>query len=65
MKDKIEFNKIFDERNIYVLLFNLRHVIHIPSFHIVNQLCYEVNFSNITFTYPNAKNRNPYSLEFS
>ena len=32
MKDEIEFAKNFHERNIYVFLFNLRHVIHVPPF---------------------------------
>ena len=32
INDKIELDKIFDEINVYVLLFNSRHVIHIPSF---------------------------------
>ena len=32
-------DKIVDERNIEVLLFNLRQVILIPSFRIVNMLC--------------------------
>ena len=49
MKDKIEFDKIFDERNIYVLVFNLRHVIQILSFRIVNLLCCGGHFSKITF----------------
>ena len=44
----LEFGKTFDERIIYDLLFNLRHVIHIPSFRIVNLLCCSGNFSNIT-----------------
>ena len=34
MKDKIELDKVFDEINMYVLLFNSWHVIHIPSFRI-------------------------------
>ena len=49
MKGKIEFDKNFDERNIHVLSFNLRHAIHIPSFRIVNPLCCGGHFSNITF----------------
>ena len=39
MKDKIDFYKIFDERNICALLFDLIHAIHIPSFRIINLLC--------------------------
>ena len=36
MTDVTELDKIFDERNIQVLLINLRHATHIPSFHIFN-----------------------------
>ena len=32
MQYKIELERIFDEKNIYVLLFNSRHLIHIPLF---------------------------------
>ena len=60
MKDKTEIDKIFDERNIYVLLFNSRHVIHIPSFRIVSLLCCECHFSNITFTDDKTKYGSPY-----
>ena len=34
---------------MYVLLFNLRPVIHIPSFRMVSLLCCGGHFSNITF----------------
>ena len=47
-KTYIELDKIFDERNIYVLLFNLRYVIHNRSFCKVNLLCYESRSINIT-----------------
>ena len=47
-KTYIELDKIFDQRNIYVLLFNLRYVIHNPSFCKVNLLCYESRSINIT-----------------
>ena len=43
---QIEFDKIFDERNIHVLL---RYVIHVPSFRMVNLLYCGDQFSNITF----------------
>ena len=60
MKDKIELNKIFDERNMYVLLFNSRDVIHIPSFCIANlQRCGD-HFSNITLIGATIKYRSPY-----
>ena len=38
MKDKVELDKISDERNIYVLLFNLRQVS--PPF--VSSTCFAV-----------------------
>ena len=47
-KTYIELDKIFDERNIYVLLFNLRYVIHNPSLCKANLLCYESHSINIT-----------------
>ena len=49
MKDNIELDNIFDERNIYVLLFNLGHVTHIPSFCTLNLPCCESHFSITTF----------------
>ena len=52
---RIFVDKIFDERNIYVLLFNSRHVIPIPSFRIVNLLCCGSYFSNTTFIDGKAK----------
>ena len=48
---------------MYVLLFNLRHVIHILSFRMVNLLCYGSHFSNITIFAAKTKNRSPYLLE--
>ena len=62
MKDKKKLIT-FDERNICVLLFNLRHVIHIPSFGIVNLLCCGGPFSSMTFTDAKIKYRSPYLLE--
>ena len=56
---KVDF---FDGSNIYVQLFNLRHVIHIPSFRIVNLLCCGDHFSNITFTDAKTKCRSHYHL---
>ena len=61
----MEFDKIFDERNIYLLLFNLRHVIHIPSFCMVNLLCWGGHFSYITFIDVKTKYRGPYLLDNS
>ena len=56
MKDKIEFDKIFDERNIYILLFNQRHVkraFHYPFTSIrfleINKL-YNVITGKLTFS---------------
>ena len=49
MNDKIELDKIFDERNIYILLFNSIYVIFTPSFRMVNLLFCGGYFSNITF----------------
>ena len=45
----IEIEKIFEEINIYALLFSLRHVIHNPSFRMVNLQCCGDHFSNILF----------------
>ena len=63
MKDKTEFDKMFDERNINVLLFNLRHAIHIPSFVIVNLLCCIGHLSNVTSINAKTKYRSPYRLD--
>ena len=46
MKDKIKLDKSFDEKNIYLLLFNLR--------------CCGGHFSNITLIDAKAKYRSPY-----
>ena len=64
MKDKQKLI-IFDERNIWVFLFNLRHVIHIPSFRIVNLLCCGDHFRSIAFIDANTNYRNPYLLDVS
>ena len=65
IKKKKEFDNIFDERNIYILLFNLRHVIHIPSVRIFNLLCCGGHFSNIIFIDAQTKYRSPYLLNVS
>ena len=44
------------------ILFNSRHVIHIPSFRIVNLLCYGGQFGNITFINAKTKYRTLYLL---
>ena len=62
IEDQIEFDKIFDERNIYLLLFNSKPVIHISSFRIVNQLYCRAHFSNITLIGANTKYRSLYLL---
>ena len=47
---KIKSNSIkFLMKEIYVLLFNLRQVILIPSFHIANMFCCGHSISSITF----------------
>ena len=56
---------MFDERNIYLLLLNLRHVIHMPSVCMVNLLCCGSHFSNITFIDVKTKYRSLYLLDFS
>ena len=52
-------------KEIYVLLFNLRHVIYIPSFRIVNLLCCGDHFSNVTFVDAKTKYRSPCLLDVS
>ena len=49
MKDGIEFHQIFNERYILALLFNWRHLTHIPTFHNVNLRHCEDRFSSETF----------------
>ena len=61
----IEFDKIFEERSKYVRLFNLRHVIRIPSFRMVNLLCCGGHFSNVALIDTKAKFRSPYLLDVS
>ena len=53
------------KRNIRVLLFNLRHVIHIPSFRIVNPLCGGGHFSCTTFFDAKTKYGSSYLLYVS
>ena len=48
-----------------VLLFNLRHVIHIPSFLIVNLLCIGGHFISMTFIHAKTMYRSPYLLDVS
>ena len=62
IKDKTEFDKIYCERNI---LFNLRQVIHIFTFPIVNLLCRGYLFSNVAFIDAAIKYRSPYILDVS
>ena len=45
-----------------MFLFNSRHVVHIPSFRIVNLLCCGVTFSDITLVDDKAKYRSPLNL---
>ena len=65
MKNKIQFDKNFWWKKYYVFLFNLRHVIHVRFFHIVNLLCYGGQFSNITFINVKTKYRMYYLLHVS
>ena len=65
MKDKIELDQFFDERNIYVLLFSLGHVTQIFSFCIVNLPYCGCHFSNMTFINAEIKYRSPYLMEIS
>ena len=51
--------------NIYVLLFNLRHVIRIPFVCIVNIPCCGGHFSNMKFTDAKTKYRSPYLMDVS
>ena len=64
-KTEIEFDKNFDENNIYLSLFNLRNVIHIPSFGMVNLLYCGGQFSNITFIDVKTKYRSLNILDVS
>ena len=61
----MEIQKTLDEINACVLLFNLRHVIHIHSFRIVNLLCSGGRFSSIIFIDAKPKYRSPYLLNVS
>ena len=54
---------MFDERNLYVLLFNLRLVIHVPAFRMVNLICCGGHFSNIAFIDAKTKYISPYLLD--
>ena len=47
MKYKTELDKTFDERKVYVLLFNTRHVIHIPSFRVCVCVCLRANHLDV------------------
>ena len=47
------------------LLFILEHVIHIPTFRIVNLLCCEGYFSSITFINAKTKYRSPDFFDLS
>ena len=47
------------------MLFNLRHVIHIPSFRMVNLLCCKGHLGNLRFIDANTKYRSPYILDVS
>ena len=57
--DKIEHDKIFDERK-HTSCYSSRHLIHIPSFRIVNLQCCGGHFSNITLNDAKARYRSPY-----
>ena len=56
IKHKAKLHKIFNERNIYISLFDLRHIVHIPTFRIVNLLWF-IGFK--------MKYRNSYLLNVS
>ena len=61
----MQFDKTLYERNIYVLLVNLRLIVHILSTRIVNLLnCWD-NFSNIKLTDAKTKYRSFYILDVS
>ena len=55
---------MIDEGNTYIFLFNLRHIIHIPSFCLVNLLCYGCHFIKPTFIDSKTYYRSPYLLDF-
>ena len=65
MKHQQNLIKFFEERNIYLLLFNLSHGIHIHSFRMVNLLCCGDHFGNITFFDAKTIYRSPYLLDVS
>ena len=53
-------------KEIYiVLLFNSKHVLHIPSLRIANLMYCRSHFSNITFIDAKTKYRRPYLLDIS
>ena len=64
IKDKTEFDKTFDEK-IYFFFFNLRQVIHIPSFCMANLLCWGDHFRNMTSIDAKNKYRSSYLLDVS
>lgn len=64
MKDKYNLIKFFMKK-MYVLLFNLRHLIHIPSFRIINLLCCRGPFTNVPFNDVKTKFISPYLLDVS
>ena len=57
----MELDKIL--KKIYASCYSSRHVIHIPSFRIVNLLCCGGHFSNITLIDAKAKYRSPYLFQ--
>ena len=66
MKDKQNLIKLWIKKIVYVLLFNLRQVIHIPSFCIVKLLCCGGHLSNdITFIGAKGKYKSSYLLDVS
>ena len=64
MNDKTVFNKLFDSRNI-TSCYSIQFVIHIPTFRIVNLLCFGGYFSTMTILGVMNKYRSPYPLDVS